>query len=160
MYPLGGVFCRRGAAKLVEQGASYSEGYMRYPHGFRQSAFPVFLKSAAKVVQNNEAGKYPAPWHRLKSILLRYIVSELPPIVNREPISFPCSREKIACSDVMPDLLGNPSAVQLLEFRQHLRVRPCGVTLREYFQHSRDVFFQFCFHNPTLSLNANTSLAL
>ena len=57
MYPLGGVFCRRGAAKLVEQGASYSEGYMRYPHGFRQSAFPVFLKSAAKVVQKREATK-------------------------------------------------------------------------------------------------------
>jgi len=23
-----------GTAKLVEQGASYSEGYIRYPHGF------------------------------------------------------------------------------------------------------------------------------
>jgi len=30
-----------GTAKLVEQGASYSEGYMRYPNGFRQSAFPA-----------------------------------------------------------------------------------------------------------------------
>ena len=26
MNPLGGVFCRRGTAKSVEQGASYSEG--------------------------------------------------------------------------------------------------------------------------------------
>jgi hypothetical protein len=34
IYPLGGVFCRWGTAKLVEQGASYSEGYIRYPHGF------------------------------------------------------------------------------------------------------------------------------
>ena len=31
--PLGGVFCRMGTAKLVEQGASYSEGYIRYPNG-------------------------------------------------------------------------------------------------------------------------------
>ena len=57
MYPLGGVFCRRGAAKLVEQGASYSEGYMRYPNGFRQSAFLVFPFDAAKVLQKREATK-------------------------------------------------------------------------------------------------------
>ena len=32
---LGGVFWRRGTPKLVEQGASYSEGYKRYPNGGR-----------------------------------------------------------------------------------------------------------------------------
>ena len=55
MYPLGGVFCRRGAAKLVEQGASYSEGYMRYPHGLRQSAIPAirmaFRQSAIPAIR-------------------------------------------------------------------------------------------------------------
>ena len=35
IYSFGGVFWRMGAAKLVEQGASYSEGYIRYPNGFR-----------------------------------------------------------------------------------------------------------------------------
>jgi len=35
MYPLGGVFWRRGTPKSVEHGASYSEGYIRYPHGYR-----------------------------------------------------------------------------------------------------------------------------
>ena len=35
MYPLGGVFWRRGTPKSVEQGANYSEGYMRYPNGFK-----------------------------------------------------------------------------------------------------------------------------
>ena len=33
--PLGGVFCRMGTTKLVEQGANYSEGYIRYPHGLK-----------------------------------------------------------------------------------------------------------------------------
>jgi len=35
IYPLGGVFCRRGTTKLVEQGASYSEGYIRYLNSIR-----------------------------------------------------------------------------------------------------------------------------
>ena len=32
MCSLGGVFWRWGAPKLVEQGASYSEGHKRYLH--------------------------------------------------------------------------------------------------------------------------------
>ena len=34
MNPLGGVFCRRGTAKSVEQGASYSEGLHALSAGF------------------------------------------------------------------------------------------------------------------------------
>ena len=37
LYSLGGVFWRMGTPKLVEQGASYSEEYKRYPNGFRAS---------------------------------------------------------------------------------------------------------------------------
>ena len=53
IYPLGGVFWGMGAPKSVEQGASYSEGYMRYRHRSRASIIshsykvfnllPVFL---------------------------------------------------------------------------------------------------------------------
>ena len=35
LFPLGGGFWRRGTPKLVEQRASYSEGYKRYPNGGR-----------------------------------------------------------------------------------------------------------------------------
>ena len=38
IYLLGGVFLRMGTQKSVEHGASYSEGYIRYPNGYRGSS--------------------------------------------------------------------------------------------------------------------------
>ena len=41
IYPLGGVFWGMGAPKSVEQGASYSEGYIRYPNGSKGLKYPA-----------------------------------------------------------------------------------------------------------------------
>ena len=45
IYPLGGVFCRWGTAKLVEQGASYSEGY--YTLSEWHKGLTLFLRACA-----------------------------------------------------------------------------------------------------------------
>ena len=48
MNPLGGVFCRRGTAKSVEQGASYSEGLHALSEWLLGRPCGVYEKSAPK----------------------------------------------------------------------------------------------------------------